>query len=64
MAPIIQPSADPVATAIVIATALTHNLSYNDNDESEVRRHAELIGEIAETLLARASDRSSVLSKA
>ena len=64
MAPIIQPSADPVATAIVIATALTHNLSFNDNDESEVRRHAELIGEIAETLLARVSERSSVLSKA
>jgi hypothetical protein len=61
MTPVIQPSADPVATAIVIATALAHNLSYNDNDESEVRRHAELIGEIAESLLARAAERNAVM---
>ena len=64
MTPIIQPSADPVATAIVIATTLTHNLPYNDNDEADVRRRAELIGEIADTLLARASDRSPMLKQA
>ena len=64
MTPIIQPSSDPVATAIVIATQLAHNLPFNDNEEADVRRHAELIGEIAESLLARANDRSPMLKQA
>jgi hypothetical protein len=52
----IQPSDDAVATAIVVATSLTHNMTYNDNDEEDIRRRAALIAELAATMVERAAE--------